>query len=1025
MSSNALASRIVALSLCALSLLAAGPLLAGTEPLELVDLMKLRTLYGPVISDDGAWVAYELRPDRGDGELVVRSAEGRRSYSVARGSGAKVSSDSRWVAALVQPSLEEREAAERANKKKEEGPKTGLALVATADGAVESFERVESFAFSPDGRWLAYHRSREEAEKGEAEPAPEQEAEVEAKPEAPPEIEGVPEPALPPEPPPAEPPAVELSPEPEPETPEEPEVGATGEKEDERLGTPLVLRELATGAELEIPHVESYAWDAGASHFVYAVAAPGGEGNGLFLRRLGAAQGTDGASELALRQDPRGRYTALAWSGEEAEASRLGFVAAVDDEDGDPGDGVLHVWDGELATAFASEAAPEGWFVPSKNELAWSDDGRRLFFGLKPLDEKLPDDEDEEGGGEGDDAAGDDPPFDPYDLEALLEERGVDVWHWDDPLIVPHQKKQWQQEKDRTYRAVYHLGTPGAAGRVVQLADREMRLVEPSDNPAAVLGRADVAYRKEITWDGWSFDLHRVRLADGSRQLVVERLRESQVALSPGGRYLVYWRSPHWYLFDGETGETRNLTAGLAVPFADEDHDYPEPAPGYGTAEWVARAAVAAPTGSPDGGEPAEASAVLVYDKFDLWSIPVDGGEPECLTGGEGRRRRVVFRRVDLDPPGREREFVEPGARLLLTAYDDRLKHRGFAEAQLGEPGVRLLEEGRGRYFSSVARAKEAERLLFSRESYTELPDLWVADFRLEGRRRVSEANPEIDRYGWGEAELVEWRSAAGAPLQGVLIKPAGYDPGERYPLIVYFYRLFSQRLHRFNELAVNHRPSFPHYASHGYAIFLPDIRFEVGRPGHSATQALVSGVQKLVEMGIADPDAVGLHGHSWSGYQAAFVVTQTDLFRAAVAGAPVANMTSAYGGIRYGTGLARMFQYEQAQSRMGVSLWQGRDRYIESSPLFYADRVATPLLIQFGDEDEAVPWTQGIELYLALRRLGKPAWLLQYRGEGHHLAKYPNKLDYSIKMREFFDHYLKGAPAPAWMTEGVPYRGE
>jgi dienelactone hydrolase len=1077
-----LAPRRVLLLLVVTSLLAAVPLLAGNEPLELVDLMKLRTLYGPVISEDGAWVAYELRPDRGDGELVVRSAEGRRSYSVARGSEAKISADSLWVAALVRPTLEEREAAEKAEKKKEEGPKTGLALLATAGGAVETFERVQSFAFSPDGRWLAYHRFRDEEETA-AEPAagePAEEGEEEARPEAPPEIEGVPQPALPPpetaEEPPAEPapgeppPEVEPVPEPEPEPEPQPEPGPetplepppeltpgaepqpapepepakepaadAKKEEDERLGSMLALRRLATGAETEIPHVESYAFDATSSHLAYAMAAPEGEGNGLFLRRLGAAQSTDGASEVALRQEPRGRYTALAWSGEEAEASRLGFVAAVDDEDGDPGDGVLHVWDGELATAFASEAAPEGWFVPSKNELAWTDDGRRLFFGLKPLDEKLPD-EDEEEEGEEDESEGDgegaeqaeagaeeeEEPFDPYDVEALLEDRGVDVWHWDDPLIVPHQKKQWQQEKDRTYRAVYHLGTPGAAGRVVQLADREMHLVEPSDNPAAVLGRADVAYRKEITWDGWSFDLYRVRLADGSRQLVVERLRESQVALSPGGRYLVYWRSPHWYLFDGETGETRNLTAGLAVPFADEDHDYPEPAPGYGTAEWVATAAVEAPTGSPDGGEPAEATAVLIYDKFDLWRFPVDGGAPGCVTGGEGRRRRIVLRRIDLDPPGRERDSVPPDARLLLTAYDDREKHRGFAEARLGgEPGFRFLDEARGHYVDFVARAKEADRLLYSRESYTEFPDLWVADLDLRGRRRLSEANPEIDRYGWGEAELVEWRSAAGAPLQGVLIKPAGYDPGERYPVIVYFYRLFSQRLHRFNELAVNHRPSFPHYASHGYAIFLPDIRFEVGRPGHSATQALVSGVQKLVEMGVADPERIGLHGHSWSGYQTAFVVTQTDLFRAAVAGAPVANMTSAYGGIRYGTGLARMFQYEQAQSRMGVSLWQGRDRYIESSPLFYADRVTTPLLIQFGDEDEAVPWTQGIELYLALRRQGKPAWLLQYRGEGHHLAKYPNKLDYSIKMREFFDHYLKGAPAPEWMTEGVPYRGE
>ena len=205
----------------------------------------------------------------------------------------------------------------------------------------------------------------------------------------------------------------------------------------------------------------------------------------------------------------------------------------------------------------------------------------------------------------------------------------------------------------------------------------------------------------------------------------------------------------------------------------------------------------------------------------------------------------------------------------------------------------------------------------------------------------------------------------------------------------------------------------------------VPDIRFEIGRPGFSATKCLVPGVQKLVDMGVADPDSIGLHGHSWSGYQTAFVITQTDIFAAAVAGAPVSNMTSAYSGIRWGTGLARQFQYEKSQSRIGGSLWEKPELYIENSPVFFADRIDTPLLIEFGDEDEAVPWYQGIELYLACRRLGKNCIMLQYRGEPHHLKKYPNKLDYSIKMKEFFDHWLKGEPAPAWMTEGVSYRGE
>lgn len=300
-----------------------------------------------------------------------------------------------------------------------------------------------------------------------------------------------------------------------------------------------------------------------------------------------------------------------------------------------------------------------------------------------------------------------------------------------------------------------------------------------------------------------------------------------------------------------------------------------------------------------------------------------------------------------------------------------------------------------------------------------------VAGSFLESPKKLSDANPQIAEYAWGSAELVEWNSLDGIPLQGVLIKPGSYEPGKRYPVLVYFYRFFSQRLTEFNEPVINHRPSFPFYASNGYAVFLPDSRFEAGRPGFAATKCLVPGVQKLVDMGVADPDAIGLHGHSWSGYQTAFVVTQTDIFAAAVAGAPVSNMTSAYSGIRWGSGLARQFQYEKGQSRIGGSLWEYPERYIESSPIFFADKINTLLLIMFGDVDGAVPWYQGIELYLAMRRLGKESIFLQYRDEPYHPEKYANKLDYAIRMKEYLDHYLKGEPAPEWMAKGVPYRGK
>ncbi len=919
--------------------------MAGDKALTFTDLMKFRTVHDPVISKDGRWIAYELRPDRGDGEAVARSVKGDTEYRIERGAEPRISGDGRWVAAAIEPTLEEREKAAGKKDKDEDGPKKGLALLDLKDGAQVRFEKVESFAFSDDGRWLAYRHYEEEEEEAESE----EEGETE-------EQEG--------------------------ETEEE------EDEEEEELGATLVLRDLAHGEEISVEHVTEYAFDEPSAFLAYAVSAPEGQGNGVFLRQL-----KDGLPENELHQQEKGRYTHLTWArahgGE--KLSLLAFVSAVV-EDGNPGDATVWMWRdaGEAREVASRPDAPEGWTVPSANELAWSRDGQRLFFGFKPADPEEKDEGNED----------EDEPFDPYDLEALLDKRGVDVWHWDDPLINSNQKERWDDEKDRVYRAVYHRGED----RVVALADLEARNVEVPEGSGFALATADTPYLKEVTWEGRLFDLHVVDLGSGERRQVAKRLRHAK-SLSPGGTHVVYYDGGHWYLHDVEKRESRNVTAGLEVPFANEDHDYPSPAPDYGMAGWLA-----------------DDSAVLIYDKYDIWRVPTDGGEPTCLTAGRGREGDYSFRVVDLDP---EESALEPGEPLLLTAYHQKQKHDGFYVVRGDGTLEKLYETGEHR-LHFVAKAEDADRVLWTRESYTEFPDLRTSRlWRPAESKPLSDVNPQIADFAWGEAELVEWTSLDGLPLQGALIKPGNYEPGKRYPVLVYFYRFFSQRVRDFNEPVVNHRPSFPLYASNGYAVFLPDVRFEIGRPGFSATKSLVPGIQKLIDSGVADPDAIGLHGHSWSGYQAAFVITQTDIFAAAVAGAPVSNMTSAYSGIRWGTGLARQFQYEQSQSRIGGSLWEYPERYVENSPVFFADRIDTPLLIQFGDKDEAVPWYQGIELYLAMRRLGKDCVFLQYRDEPHHLKKYPNKLDYSIKMKEYFDHHLKGEPAPEWMTEGVPYRGE
>jgi dipeptidyl aminopeptidase/acylaminoacyl peptidase len=240
--------------------------------------------------------------------------------------------------------------------------------------------------------------------------------------------------------------------------------------------------------------------------------------------------------------------------------------------------------------------------------------------------------------------------------------------------------------------------------------------------------------------------------------------------------------------------------------------------------------------------------------------------------------------------------------------------------------------------------------------------------------------------------------------------------------MIVYIYERLSQNLHRFVPPAPGTSINPSYYASNGYVVFVPDIVYKVGTPGQSALKCVLPGIQAVVEKGFVDEKAIGIQGHSWGGYQIAYMITQTGRFKAAAAGAPVSNMVSAYGGVRWGSGMPRQFQYERTQSRIGATLWQKPHLFIENSPIFMADRVQTPLLMLHNDQDDAVPWYQGIEYFLALRRLGKECYLFNYNGELHGLRRRANQRDYTMRMQQFFDHHLKGAAKPAWMEKGIPY---
>jgi dipeptidyl aminopeptidase/acylaminoacyl peptidase len=324
--------------------------------------------------------------------------------------------------------------------------------------------------------------------------------------------------------------------------------------------------------------------------------------------------------------------------------------------------------------------------------------------------------------------------------------------------------------------------------------------------------------------------------------------------------------------------------------------------------------------------------------------------------------------------------------------------------------------------FMPVGKAKNADVYLLTEQTFNEFPDLMVSGPNFTDLKKISDANPQKAKILWGNAELLRFKNSDGVQLNGILIKPENFDPKKKYPMMVYIYERLSEGVNRFVNPAPGHSINISYYVSNGYVVLEPDIIYTVGYPGQSAMKCVLPAIQAVVDQGFIDEKAIGIQGHSWGGYEISYMVTQTDRFRAAEAGAPVSNMTSAYSGIRWGTGLPRQFQYEHTQSRIGGTLWEYPMRFLQNSPVFQADRVHTPLIILANDADDAVPWYQGIEYFLALRRLGKEVYMFNYNGEPHHINRRPNQKDYTIRMQQFFDHYLKGGPMPDWMKNGIPY---
>lgn len=631
-----------------------------------------------------------------------------------------------------------------------------------------------------------------------------------------------------------------------------------------------------------------------------------------------------------------------------------------------------------LVARRGQSAFPEGWVISANGQVGFSKDGNRLFFGTAPAPRQK-------------------------DTTVLAENRpDVQIWKWDEGIQYTEQANNKARDLKRAYLAVYNLG----ANSLFQLTTPELPdlvLGAEGDTRMAILSTSQ-PYEREGMWKGRvQFDIYTVDLETGARQ-AVKQGAPANWRLSPEGKFAYWYSQPDssWYTYSMADGKEYRLTTPETFAAWDEENDVPDYPWAYGVAGWS--------TGD---------RYVLIQDRYDIWKFdPTAAVAPVNLTVN-GRREHLVYNLLRLDP---EKRSVDLDAQQLLLVSNETTKGTGYYKTRLSAPKAPQALLAGPFLLTKPVKAKNADVLIYTSETYEQYPDLRVSDLSFKKPVRLTHGADQQKGINWGTAELVSWVSLDGRPLQGVVYKPADFDPNKKYPLLVNFYERNSSTLYDYH-MPEPHRSTIDYhfYNSHGYIIFNPDVWFTEGYPGESSFNCVMPGITSLIAQGYIDEKAIGAQGHSWGGYQVAYLATRTNLFSAIESGAPVVNMLSAYGGIRWSTGLNRSFQYEHGQSRIGGSIWERPMQYIENSPLFGMEKVTTPILIMHNDNDGHVPWYQGIEFFVALKRLQKPVWLLNYTGEVHWPMRLANRIDFQKRMFQFFDHYLQQAPMPKWMSEGVP----
>lgn len=975
------------ITLCIFSLACVMAGSAQKKPLDHTVYDDWQNIGEKMISNDGKWIVYTVNPQEGDNELVIQSPDGAYKKTIARGYTALITEDSRYVIFRIRPLFKDTREARVKKKKPDEFPKDSLAIIELGTDSLWKTARVKTYK-TPEKSygWVAYHAEKKIDPTAKAKAGDNKKADSLSK-----VIDSLQ--------------AVIQSIKAQQGNP-----GKKKNRDDEWLeaftdadgdepaagaaepGTDLVLRNLRTGEEKIFPNVLEYAFSKNGQKLLLETSR--NPKDSLSKAMVICYNIRKGVSDTVSRGGNEFRNFALSEDG-----SQVAYLA---ERDAGPKElqKFYKLWyykegmdSASLLVDKCTTGMELGMTISENGELNFSKSGKRLFFGTAPVQ----------------------PPKDTTLVDIDLVK--VDVWHYNDDYLQTAQLNRLRRDQQQNFLAVYLLDS----NKLLQLGSKEIpQVIQTNEGDGdQFAGVTDFGKRIESQWTGnTKKDIYAINVKNGTKKLVKSDLDGSILPSwqSPGGRYILWYdsRAKNYFAWDGEA--VKNITGKIKTSLYDEEYDSPSDPPPYGIMGW-------------QEGD----SAVYVYDRYDIWKVDAGANKPPVIFQQySSKRAHVSLRYIKTDPDER---FISRNQPLLFRAFNDSSKQSGlyFVNSPLMSGWLFMPYT-----YGSFQKAKDKDLYIYTRENYTTAPDLYVftgmekvlvetgaahpATRYIYNEKKLSAINPQQKQYNWGTAELFKWKAYDGKESMGIVYKPEDFDPKKKYPMICYFYETLSDGLYTYQAPAPTpSRLNIPFFVSRGYVVFAPDIHYTTGHPGRDAYNYVVSGARAVVKKGFVDSTRIGLQGQSWGGYQVAYLITATPLFKAAWAGAPVANMTSAYGGIRWESGLNRQFQYEKTQSRIGATLWEKPELYIENSPLFHLPKIKTPLVIMANDADGAVPWYQGIELFTGMRRLGKKVWMLNYNGEAHNLVERKNRKDIQVREQQFFDWLLKGEKPARWITEGVP----